>query len=449
MTKKQPIQLSDHFTYGRLFKFILPSVAMMLFNSLYSIVDGLFVSRFAGKEPLAAINLIFPLIMILGAIGFMIGTGGTAIVAKTLGMGEKKKANEYFSLLVYIAIGSGIVLAILGILLARPISILFGAGDDTLEYCTTYAQILLSVLPFFMLQNIFQSFCITAEKPKLGFICTIGAGLTNIILDALFVGLFGWGLVGAAAATAASMFVGGLVPLIYFTTKNSSLLRLGKTKFYGKMLLHTCTNGSSELVSNISMSIVTILYNAQIMHYAGTDGVAAYSAIMYVNFIFISMFIGFVIGSAPIVSFNFGAGNHAEMKNLFKKCLVITSVAGTLMALSAILLSAPLSELFVGYDRALYEMTRYGFLIFSIHYIFAGVNIFGSSFFTALNNGVVSAIISFLRTLVFQCASVLLLPLLFEDALDGIWYSVIVAELLTLVITVAFLITKRKKYNYA
>lgn len=449
MTKKQPIQLSDHFSYGRLIRFVLPSIAMMIFTSIYGVVDGLFVSRFAGKTPLAAINLIFPLIMILGAIGFMIGTGGTAIVAKTLGMGEKKKANEYFSLLVYVAIGTGVVLAALGIGFARPIAALLGAEGEMQDYCTVYARIVLAALPFFMLQNIFQSFCITAEKPKLGLFITVGAGVTNIVLDALFVAVFEWGLVGAAAATAASQFVGGIVPLIYFSTKNTSLLRLGRTKFYGNMLLHTCTNGSSELMSNISSSIVTILYNSQLMHYAGENGVAAYSAIMYVAFIFVAIFIGFVIGSSPIVSFHFGASNTGELKNLFKKSLIIVSITGVTMTVLALVLAAPLSELFVGYDRTLYEMTRRGFMIFAIHYIIAGVNIFGSAFFTALNNGVISAVISFLRTLVFQCAAVILLPLLFADPLDGIWYSVIASELLTLIVTVIFLVTKRKKYQYA
>ena len=446
--KKQPIQLSDSFSYARLIRFVLPSVAMMIFTSIYCVVDGLFVSNVVGKTEFAALNLIFPLIMIMGAVGFMIGTGGTAIVAKTLGMGDKKLANEYFSLLVYGSIITGVVLSALGIAFARPVAELLGAEGKMLECCVTYASIVLLALPFFMLQNVFQSFCITAEKPKLGLYVIVGAGVTNMVLDALFILVFEWGLAGAAAATAMSQFVGGAVPLIYFSVVKSGNLRLGKTKFYGRMLIRTCVNGSSELMSNISASIVTIFYNAQLMRFAEEDGIAAYGVIMYVAFIFVAIFIGFVIGSSPIVSFHYGANNTDELHSLYKKSLVIVGVAGALMTLSALLLSHPLSKLFVGYDPALFDMTVKGFRIFAISYLFTGFNIFGSAFFTALNNGVVSAVISFLRTLVFQCATVMLLPLVFRDPLDGVWWSIIVAEIFALAVTLVFLTVKRKTYKY-
>ena len=445
--KKEAIQLSDHFTYQRLLRFVFPSIVMMIFTSVYGVVDGLFVSNFVGKTPFTAINFIFPVIMILGAVGFMLGTGGTAVVAKTLGEGDSDRANKYFSMLTYVAIISGVVLAILGIIFVRPIGALMGAEGELLDDAVIYCRVVLLGLPFFMLQNAFQNFFITAEKPKIGLYVTIAAGVTNIVLDALFIAAFSWGLVGAAAATALSQFVGGVIPLFYFGRKNTSLLRLGKTQFYGKTLLHVCINGSSELMSNISASVVTLLYNAQLMKYAGEDGIAAYGAIMYVSFVFVAIFIGFVIGAAPIVSFHYGADNRSELKSLFKKSTILVGVGGSLMAITAMLLAAPLSQLFVGYDRALYEMTLNGFIIFAFHYIVAGFNIFGSSFFTALNNGTVSAVISFLRTLVFQCASVLLLPLIFE--LDGIWYSIVVAELLSFAVTVFFIIFKRKKYGYA
>ena len=445
--KKEAIQLSDHFTYQRLLRFVFPSIVMMIFTSVYGVVDGLFVSNFVGKTPFTAINFIFPVIMILGAVGFMLGTGGTAVVAKTLGEGDSDRANKYFSMLTYVAIISGVVLAILGIIFVRPIGALMGAEGELLDDAVIYCRVVLLGLPFFMLQNAFQNFFITAEKPKIGLYVTIAAGVTNIVLDALFIAAFSWGLVGAAAATALSQFVGGVIPLFYFGRKNTSLLRLGKTQFYGKTLLHVCINGSSELMSNISASVVTLLYNAQLMKYAGEDGIAAYGAIMYVSFVFVAIFIGFVIGAAPIVSFHYGADNRSELKSLFKQSTILVGVGGSLMAITAMLLAAPLSQLFVGYDRALYEMTLRGFFIFSFHFIVAGFNIFGSSFFTALNNGTVSAIISFLRTLVFQCASVLLLPLIFE--LDGIWYSIVVAELLSFAVTVFFIIFKRKKYGYA
>ena len=313
------IQLSDHFDYKKLIRFVLPSVAMMVFTSIYGVVDGLFVSRFAGKDPFTAINLVMPLLIILGAVGFMLGAGGTAIVAKTLGMKQERIANEYFSLLIYVAAGLGVLLGALGIIFARPVSALLGATGEILDYCTLYARIVLLALPFFMLQNIFQSFFIAAEKPKLGLFVTVGAGVTNIVLDALFVGILSWGLIGAAAATAISQFVGGIVPIIYFSSKNTSLLRLGKTKFYGKMLLDACINGSSELMSNIAMSVSTMLYNIQLMRFAGNDGVAAYGVVMYVAFIFVSIFIGFSLGSAPVIGFHYGADNRDELKNLRKK----------------------------------------------------------------------------------------------------------------------------------
>ncbi len=444
---KSPIQLSDHFTYARLVRFVLPSVVMMIFISIYGAVDGLFVSNFVGKTEFAAVNFIFPLIMILGAFGFMIGTGGTAIVAKTMGEGERLLANKYFSMLIYVTLIGGTVIAALGIIFVPDIARLMGAEGEMLECAVLYARVVLTGLPFFMLQNTFQNFFITAEKPKIGLAVTVLAGLTNIVGDALFVAVFNWGLVGAALATALSQAIGGVIPLIYFARKNSSILRLCKTKFYGKVLLKTCTNGSSELMSNISSSLVTLIYNAQLLRFAGENGIAAYGVIMYVGFVFVAIFIGFVIGAAPIVSFHYGAANTDELKNLFKKSTVMTSVGGASMMLFALALAVPLSSLFVGYDAALFEMTVKGFIIHALHYIFAGFNIFGSSFFTALNNGAVSAVISFLRTLVFQCASVLLLPLIF--GLDGIWFAVLVAELLTFAVTIAFVIAKRKKYGFA
>ncbi len=446
MKEKQQIQLSDSFSYSRLIRFVLPSVAMMIFTSVYGVVDGLFVSNFVGKTPFAAINLVMPLLIIMGAIGFMIGAGGTAIVAKTLGVGDKKRANEYFSLLVYVTIAAGVLLSAIGIAMARPVARLLGAEGEMLEFCVTYSRIVLAALPFFMLQNIFQSLFITAEKPRLGLFVTVAAGVTNMILDALFVAMFRWGLEGAAAATAISQTVGGAVPLIYFSHRNTSTLRLGKTRFYGRMLGFTCVNGSSELMSNISASVVTIFYNFQLMRFAGENGVAAYGAIMYVAFIFVAMFIGFVIGASPIVSFHYGAGNTDELKNLFRKGLTIMAAAGVAMTSLALALSVPLSKLFVGYDAELYKITLRGFIIYAFSYLFAGFNIFGSAFFTALNNGGISAVISFLRTLVFQCVTVMVLPIFFE--LDGVWFSIIAAELLSLTVTAVFLVAKRKKYQY-
>lgn len=441
------IQLSEHFTYHKLLRFVFPSIVMMIFTSIYSVVDGLFVSNFAGKTALASINLVFPVLMGLSALGFMIGTGGSAIVAKTLGEGEKEKANEYFSMLVYVTAIGGILLSMLGALIIPEIARMLGAKGELLDNCILYARISFLSMPAFMLQNVFQSFFVTAEKPKLGLFVIVAAGVTNIVLDFFFVGVLGLGLTGAAVATVCGEFIGGLFPILYFTRPNSSLLRLGKTHFNGRILLQTCINGSSELMTNLSSSIVNSLYNIQLMRFAGENGVAAYGAIMYVNFIFVAIFLGYSIGSAPVISFHYGAGHHDELKNLFQKSLRLIGCWGLMLAVISQFLAIPLSTLFVGYDAELLAMTRQGFRIYCLVYLFNGFNIFGSSFFTALSNGGVSAAISFLRTLVFQIAAVLILPAIL--GINGIWSAVSAAELLTLCVTVSFLIRQRNKYHYA
>lgn len=441
------IQLSDHFSYGRLIRFTLPSIVMMIFTSIYSVVDGLFVSNFVGKTPFAAINLIMPILIILGALGFMIGTGGSAIVAKTLGEGDPARANRYFSMLVYTTVVGGAVLAAAGELSLPIVSELLGAEGAMLQDCILYGRIILAALPAFMLQNVFQSFMITAEKSRLGLAVTVAAGLTNMVLDFVFIVPLGWGLAGAAIATAISQVIGGAVPIVYFARKNDSLLRLTKAKFEGRILLRTCTNGSSELMSNISASIVTMLYNFQLMRLAGEDGIAAYGVVMYVNFVFSAIFIGYSIGAAPVIGYHYGAQNHAELKNLSRRSLVLVVTSGVAMTVLAELLAQPLTHVFVGYDAGLYALTVRGFMLYSISFLVSGVNIFGSAFFTALNNGLVSAAISFLRTLVFQVAVVLLLPLLL--GIDGIWLAIVAAELLALAVTLVFFIVKRKQYHYA
>ena len=441
------IQLSEHFTYHKLLRFVFPSIVMMIFTSIYSVVDGLFVSNFAGKTALASINLVFPVLMGLSALGFMIGTGGSAIVAKTLGEGEKEKANEYFSMLVYVTAIGGILLSMLGALIIPEIARMLGAKGELLDNCILYARISFLSMPAFMLQNVFQSFFVTAEKPKLGLFVIVAAGVTNMVLDFIFVGVLGLGLTGAAVATVCGEFIGGLFPILYFTRPNSSLLCLGKTRFNGRILLQTCINGSSELMTNLSSSIVNSLYNIQLMKFAGENGVAAYGAIMYVSFIFAAIFLGYSIGSAPVISFHYGAGHHDELKNLFQKSLRLIGCWGLMLAVISQFLAIPLSTLFVGYDAELLTMTRQGFRIYCLVYLFNGFNIFGSSFFTALSNGGVSAAISFLRTLVFQIAAVLILPAIL--GINGIWFAVSAAELLTLCVTVSFLIRQRNKYHYA
>ena len=443
---KEGIKLSDHFDYRRLLRFALPPVVMMIFTSVYGMVDGFFVSNFAGKTALAAVNFIFPFVMILGTLGFMFGAGGSALIAKTLGEGNRARANSLFSLFVYLPFLLGVLLAGLGMLVIRPVAAFLGAEGQMLSDCVLYGRILLASLPAFMLQLEFHTVFVTAEKPQLGLAFTVGAGVTNIVLDALLVGLFGWGLVGAALATSLSQVVGGIGPLFYFFRKNTSILRLGKTKLDIRAVGRAMWNGSSELMSNISMSLVGMLYNARLMAYAGEDGVAAYGVLMYVNFVFVSAFIGYTIGVSPVVGYHFGAGNSAELKNLRKRSLVIVLTTSVLMVLSAILLAHPLSVVFVGYDEGLLAMTERGFLIYSCSYLFAGLAIFGSAFFTALNNGLVSAVMSFLRTFVFQVAAVMILPLLLD--LDGIWLSIVVAELAAAAVTVLLLSLFRKRYGY-
>ncbi|MDE5854443.1 MAG: MATE family efflux transporter, partial [Ruminococcus sp.] len=437
---KNPIQLSDHFTYSKLLRFTLPSIIMMIFTSIYGVVDGYFVSNYVGKTSFAAVNFIMPFLMILGSLGFMFGTGGSALTAKTMGEGKSEKAKEIFSLIIYTAIIGGFIIAILGFVLLRPIASLLGANGKLLENCVIYGRIMIIAVPAYIIQQAFQSFFITAEKPTLGLIVTVTAGLTNISLDALFIAFFNWGLQGAAAATAISQAVGGIIPLIYFSRPNTSCLRLTKAKFDKSVLLRTCTNGSSELMSNISMSLVSMLYNTQLIKYAEENGVSAYGVLMYVNLIFLATFIGYSIGNAPVVGYHYGAGNSNELKGILKKSSVIISVFAICMFIASKLLSNPLAKIFVGYDNELCELTNRAFSIFSFSFLFAGFAIFGSGFFTALNDGLTSALISFLRTLVFQIASVIILPLIF--GIDGIWASMIFAEFMAASISVLFIFLK-------
>ncbi len=440
------IKLSDHFTYRRLLRFTFPSIVMMVFTSIYGVVDGFFVSNFAGKTSFASVNFIMPLLMIMGCVGFMFGTGGSALISKTMGEGDEKKANETFSMLIYVSILLAIVLAVIGNIMLRPFALFLGAEGQLLEGCVTYGRIILTALPFFILQYEFQCLFATAAKPNLGLYITVASGVTNMLLDALFVGAFRWGLEGAAAATALSQFVGGLLPLLYFGRKNTSLLRLVKCRFDGRALLKTCTNGASELMSNISMSIVSMLYNAQLMRYAGENGVAGYGVLMYVSMIFMAIFIGYAVGTAPVIGYHNGAKNYEELRGLLKKSALLIGSFAVIMCIAGETLSGPLSHLFVGYDEELLAITMHAFAIFSVAFLFSGFTIFGSSFFTALNDGLTSALISFLRTMVFQIAAVIIFPLLW--GLDGIWWSIVAAEVMAIVVTLVLLVLKRRKYHY-
>lgn len=440
------IKLSDHFTYSKLLRFVFPSIIMMVFTSIYGVVDGLFVSNFAGKTAFASINLVMPFVMILGGIGFMIGTGGTALVSKVLGEGKKEKANKIFTMMIIFTLLLGALLSVIGVISMPWVAKFLGATEEMMADCVIYGRIVTGFTVAFMLQNVFQSFLIAAEKPKLGLLATVLAGIANMALDAIFIIVFKWGVAGAAIATGLSQCVGGIFPLIYFLRKNSSLLRLTKTKLEIKPILNACGNGSSELMSNISSSVVSMIYNFQLMKYVGEDGVSAYGVLMYVQFIFVAIYIGYAIGCAPITGYHFGARNHNELKNMLRKSSFLSAASGVVLTILAIALSSPLAKLFVGYDEELYELTRHAFRLFAYSFLLAGFNIFTSSFFTALNNGAVSAAISFMRTLIFQTSSVLILPIFL--GVDGIWWAITVAEIFAFILSLIFLFAKRKKYNY-
>lgn len=447
MQNQKKIQLSDHFNYGRLLRFTFPSIMMMIFSSIYGMVDGFFISNYTGSVPFAAVNLIMPFVMILGLVGMVFGSGGSALVSMKMGMGEKKEANQIFSFLVYFAIAIGIVLSILGIVFAAPVSRLLGATDEMLPYCVMYCRINMAGNVQFILQYMFQVLLVTAERPQLGLSVTVAAGVANMFLDWLLVGVFGLGVPGAAWATVVSQTIGGVLPLLYFALPNKSILHLGRTHFSGDWLFHTVTNGASEFMSNVSTSIVSMLYNRQLMQYAGSDGVAAYGVIMYGCFIFVGVYFGYSMGVAPVVSYHYGAGNEDELKNLFRRSLRLIAAFMVVLTTLAEIFAGLLVSIFVGYDADLLQLTTNAYRIYALSFVFMGFNVFGSSFFTALNNGAISALISFARTLLFQVISILVLPQLL--GINGIWSAVIVAEGCCLVLTTVCLVKYRSRYHYA
>ena len=444
---KAKIQLSDHFTYGKLLRFTLPSIVMMVFTSIYSVVDGFFISNFAGKTAFAALNLIWPFLMILGGMGFMIGTGGTALVSRYLGAGQKERARRYFSMLVEFTALLGLILTAIGLIFMEPIARFLGATGEMIPDCVLYGRIVIAFNVAFMFQNVFQSFLVAAERPRLGLVATVSAGVTNMVLDALLVGVFRWGLAGAALATGLSQTVGAVIPMVFFLNReNGSALHFSFTPMEAHPLLQACGNGASELMSNISGSIAAMVYNFQLLKFLGEDGVSAYGVIMYVGFIFVAIFVGYSIGSAPIISFHFGAENREELKNMFRKSYLLMAVWGIAMALAAYLLAGPLAKLFVGYDRQLCELTVHAMGLHCLAFLFTGANIFTSSLFTALNDGTVSAAVSFARSMVLQIATVLLLPGLMGP--DGLWLAALATDTCALVIDICVLGGNRKKYGY-
>lgn len=441
------IQLSDHFSYTKLLRYSLPSIIMTVFISLYGIMDGLFVSNFAGKTAFAAISLILPFVFAMGSVGFMIGTGGAAIIAKTLGEKQQDKANQIFSMLITFTAIMGIILTVFGLLIIRPVAMAMGATGELLENSVLYGSIMISFQTVFMLQTTFQSLFPVAEKPKLGLALTVTAGMIDILLNTLFIIVFGWGIVGAAISTVIGQMIGSVVPILYFLRRNDSLLRLVKPTFDGKTILKACTNGSSELMTTISSSVVGVLCNLQLMKLAGENGIAAYGVILYANYIFYAVFIGYSMGCAPIISYHYGAENHMELKNLYRKSLILVGIGSVLLTIVGIVFSGPIAKFFVGYDPVLLEMSGRAFALYAVSFLICGFNIFGSAFFTALNNGALSAAISFARTFLFQALAIIVLPLFL--GLDGIWLAVVAAEMMALALAVFFFIRNKQRYHYS
>lgn len=440
------IELNEHFTYKKLIKFTLPSILMMIFTSIYGVVDGFFVSNYVGPEAFASVNLIMPVIIILSAVGFMIGTGGNALVAMTLGQHDEKRANEIFSMLIYILIFLGICLSIAMAVFMPKMARILGATDIMIDDCVIYGRISMVSLTFFMLQTSFQSFMVTAARPHFGLYITIAAGVTNMVLDLVFVGILGFGVAGAAWATVASEIVGGSIPLIYFIIPNKSKLNLVKAGFKFRPLIKVLSNGASEFMTIISSSFVNMLYNLQLMKIAGEKGVASFGVIMYINFIFTGVLFGYAFGSSSIVSYHYGSENYKELRSLFSKSIKIIGIASLISFASAQIFAIPLIKIFFSYSDELIHMTTHGFRIYSIAYLMIGFNGYASSLFTALNNGKVSATIAFGRTLVFQVASILILPQIF--GLDGVFSSVIVAEFLAIIVSMFFINKYKNEYHY-
>lgn len=444
---RQQIQLSDHFTSGRLIRFTLPSILMMIFTSIYGMVDGFFISNLVGKTAFAAVNLIMPMLQIFGGVGAMLGVGGSALVAKTLGENDIPRSRRYFTMMMYMMLGTSVFFTITGIVFLKPIAHLFGATEAMMGDVVTYGAICLAFNTALQAQYTFQSYLVTAEKPKLALGVVIAAGVTNMVLDYVFMAFFSMGVAGAALATGLSQCVAGIIPLVWFLSKsNKSALRFTKTRLEWKPMLLACGNGASEMMSSVSGLIIGILYNWQLMRWSGEDGVAAYGVVMYAAFVFLGVFNGYSQGSSPIVGYHHGAQNHEEVRNVLKRSLVILGSAAVVLTVVAIGGAGFLSSIFVGYDAELLEMTTRAFRICAIPFLVMWFNMYTSCFFTALNDGAVSAAISFMRSLVLPLICVIVMPTIWH--LDGVWFSLVGSELLGVFVSLFFLIGKRKKYHY-
>lgn len=441
------IKLSDRFTYPKLLRFTIPTMLMILCTSSYGIVDGVFISNFAGVTDFSAVNLMFPFIYGAATLGYMFGSGGNAVIAKLLGEKDDCGANRAFSMIVLSGLFLGVITAAVMYVLTPSFARSVGAAGALYESAVKYAKICFLFTPPFILQTMFLSFFIAAGKPKLSLYVNIVSGVINIFFDWLFIAEFNLGVEGAASATGLGQLSGAVIPLIYFIRKNSSLLKLtAKFKFNGKILGLTCANGSSEMVTNLSMSIVNTLYNAALIETAGEPGPAAYGVVLYLNFLFAAIFLGYSQGSAPIVSYDYGARNVSELQNITKKSLTLMLSLGVFCTAFAYFVSPPFARVFCAGNPELYELAVHGSQIFAFSYLLSGFNIWASAFFTALSNGLISALLSFLRLFVFQIGCILILPRIF--GLSGIWASIAVAEVLAAVPAAVCLFACRNKYGY-
>lgn len=437
--------IAQKFNVFTLLKFAFPTMVMMVFMSLYTIVDGIFVSRLVGSNALSAVNIVYPVISLLIACGIMLSTGGSAIVARQMGEKREQEARENFSMLAVVSVLTGIVILVLGLMFLEPICRILGGTPVLLEDCKIYLGVLLGFGPLTMLQMLFQTFFVTAGKPGLGLGLTLTGGVVNMVLDYVFMGPMQMGVLGAALATGLGQAIMAVAGVVYFLKVKGNLYFV-KPVFRGNILLQSCGNGSSEMVSNLSTAVVTFLFNITMLKLAGEDGVAAITIVLYGQFLFTALYLGFSMGVAPVVSFNYGNQNHAQLKRIYKICIGFILGSSVFILGIALLFSEPIVGIFTGEENHTYELAVEGFFQFSFNYLFAGINIFASALFTSLSNGKISAIISFCRTFVFITVSIVLLPRVM--GITGVWLSVPLAELVTLFISITYLKGQKEVYHY-
>lgn len=437
--------IGREFGFFSLLKFALPSVIMMMVMGLYSMVDSMFVSRFVSTNALSAINVVYPVINLLIGLGVMLASGGSAVIAAKMGAGKTDEARRDFSMIVTIGLASSIVIAVAGLIFIRPIVTFLGASELLVDYAVTYLAIILMFAPANMLQMLFQMFFVTAGRPGLGLTFIIGAGLVNAVLDYVFIVPLGMGIAGAALATGIGYLIPAAAGLIFFFGKKKELY-FTKPKFSAAVLGSSCSNGSSEMVSNLSMAVVTLVFNRIMMNLAGEDGVAAVTIVMYAQFLLSSIFMGFSLGVQPVISFHHGAGNRRNLKGIYRHCIVFIAIAAVSVFAVAMTLGPTLTTIFTPKDTNVWTLAVRGFMILPFCFLLEGFSIYASAAFTALGDGKTSALISFLRTFLFILTGLLTLPLAF--GIDGVWLAVPVAELCSVLVVIGCVLWHKAKGRF-